>query len=159
MTAPSEFSVSADRTGGRYEMPFFLVCTVFSFGAFLFNTYLLALPHIYGNPLNLLGIALLAVVFLAVFVYYLRQMWRLGFEVTSATVQGNYLKVAYRFLGEKDLRLPYAGRVRRGLRVMDFRNDKGHRSVSVVWRGLLDRVTVPAEMVRSDELVQLLERT
>lgn len=159
MTTPSEFSVSADGTGGRYEMPFFIVATVFSLGAFSFNAYLLALPHIYGNLNNLLGIVLLAVVFLALFVYFIRQVWRLGFEMRSAAVQGNYLKVAYQFLGERDLRLPYAGRVKRGLRVIDFRNAKGHRSVSVVWRGLLDRVTVPSEMPRYDELLRLLERT
>jgi len=159
MTTHSDFSVSGDGAAGRYEMPFFIVIAVFSLGAFLFNAYLLALPHIHGILTNLLGIVLLAVVFLALFIYFLRQLWRLGFEVRSATVQGNYLKVGYRFLGEKDLRLPYAGRVTRGLRVMDFRNERGHRSVSIVSRGLLDRVTVPAELARSDELVQLLART
>ena len=157
--ADTEFSVSADVGGPRYEVPFLLVGTAFFVGSFLWAAYLLLLPRVHGNLNNLAGVGILVVVFLVLLVVFVCQTWRLAFEVKGATVRGNDLRIAYRYLRERNVHLPYAARVKRGIRLLDFRNDKGYRFAHIASRGLFDRVTIPTEMDRSEELAQLLERT
>jgi len=144
--------------GRRFELPFFVVSAIFWLGPPLWVGSALPLPHIYGNPSNLIGVGIVVVVAVALLVFSIFIAVRVTFEIRGARVANSECILFYRYLGQRTVRLPYRGRIKRHVRLPDLKSPRGFREGLLIYHSIVERILIPMEMNDAEDLARALTR-
>ena len=155
----AEFSVDPAYTNTGYELPICTFAVVWFAGIVLWMACFLSFPHIYGKLKNLIPLLIVVMFSLFLIVYYTRALLLLLFEVRGASLSGRTLTLKYRYLGDRLLHLPYAGRATRNVKLFNSRAERGYQFAHEVSRRPWNRIVIPLEMSGSEQLVEILAET
>lgn len=124
---------------GRYEVAFCIAALAFWIGVLIWIIPTLSLPHIHGNLNNLFGVGLLIVSAIAMLLAFSFAIFRTLYEIKSVVVNDSEVKTTYLHIGVRRYPMPFAGQVKRNVRMIDVRSEKGFREAFLVHSGFAQR--------------------